>query len=218
LLRDNDIGDIAAFNHGLEKTDFDEFGRPLTDKRVFFVEVCLFAGSSDSGVFTASLGEGKNVIMVQSSCVGRPKRFPNLDIDFHEIGTSLVPFYIIFAHELLHVEHFLSSLYCRLYTKVETTGIFLGYGKAIAIESFNDVIKFVFGGKIQQEMSGEDLRKAVETSLGTLPGMEEYFDFYQRCKERRKGLELPWITVMRGLPWPNLEELRTVFGSPASTV
>jgi hypothetical protein len=220
FVRNNNDGDVAAFSHYYDVKQFDSDGLPPTGRKEFYLNFSIFTGRSDTGIFTVSEGNRREDIYALSSCIGKEKVIPGLATRLYELGTNLIPFYLVVSHELLHAVHFLTSLYYAVHPDETRPPGFLSYGKALAMDEFHHIITFCLErGEKAEHMSTALLRDRVQQRLGFIPGIDEHFEMLEhsrRLAQKRIGFtetqQRELMRLVRALPVPNMEELRTLFG------
>lgn len=153
--------------------DFDASGFPKETTDSVSIHIgCRFAPKTSSE-FVPSSGEVlcmstyvgilrtlENIIKsFQKKSKNSPKNLSSNEIDLpkyvYEIGQGSVPFCIIFAHEIIHLKHFLETAKYKNDVTLEPPQGFISYGKALRFTNLSD-IKSSKSNAIDQSLSDFD--------------------------------------------------------------
>ncbi len=149
--------DVALFSSGLDvddPRDFDGYGMlTRVPPRVIIKIGCLRAPKTSSVFYSKS---GKYGVLCISSYLGKKKHLSGQygDVNMYEIGVTHIPFYFLLSHELLHLTHFLETVYYKEHPD-EKSDDFIPYGLALRVRGYDDYYNAGLLSEKQREAVGE---------------------------------------------------------------
>ncbi len=132
----NDSNELAQFSHGLNIDEFDEHGFPKKQTNlIIYVNPVI----KDGGDTIVSFKGNKPQVMCRSSHIARTMNLGTENVVVS--GMGYCPFYMVLAHELIHLLHFLETL--QFQKTKEYSPDFIPYGKAISITTAEEYFSYI---------------------------------------------------------------------------
>jgi len=200
----------TAFTPNIDPSDYDVNGVPLFAKLkqnggLFLNINAAVSQLGDCHYINTPVQKG---FFVRSSCLCKAKKLCSLDVV--DVYPEYTPYFVVIAHELIHLKHFLETIvhYCYSapqYVPLQGEGKahsiddeFIGYGSALKIRSYEDI---------------ETLSPNKKQAMGILHEALEKDELGKLCAQKSiKKFKTHVMGLKRDLPWPDFEERRTVFG------
>ena len=178
----------TEFSHRLENRNFDQNGYPNVTLNQLTININL-----DDGI-TVCTGKGEAKKFSSAECLGKTIQLG--DTRVFQVANAYSPFYIVIAHELIHLKHFLEA--CS-----KKTGS-LAYGIAIKVDKY---------ALVQNYQEIKELPELQELVLLNKV-LDEIYPDTSETKIKLKSKVKLWTinNLIRTIPWLNYEERRTVLG------